>query len=74
MNEYLGECRYGQYGCDYVIIQCESYNIELNDKIQKAADDMSTGDREALEDAQPILDELEEEKLISIVKLMLRED
>ena len=32
MNEYLGRCRYGQYGCDYVIIQCNSYNIELNDK------------------------------------------
>ncbi len=71
MKEYLGYCRYGQYGCDYVVIQC---NDDLMDEtIKDLIHDMSGGDVDALEYAQPKLDELENNGIINIIKLHTNE-
>ena len=74
MKEILAECRYGQYGCDYILIQYFGYDEELIEQIRDLAENMSNGDCAALDYAQPKLNELELNGMIIIVKLNIVND
>ncbi len=69
MSEFIGECRYGQFGCDYVLIRYEGVDSDMIELIQDLADNMSGGDCDALEYAQPKLEELLNNKTITVVRL-----
>ena len=54
MKEFIGECRYGQFGCDFVIVRYCGNNPVLVQVLSKACDNLSSGDDEAMEAAEDL--------------------
>ena len=71
-----GFCRYSQYGheVDYVILEpIGVYDKELESLIEDLCINMECGDYDALEYAQPKIDELEKSGKIMVIKLKIVE-
>ena len=68
MKEFIGECRYGQFGCDFIIVRYCGNNPALGMLLSKACNNLSGGDDEAMKAAE-CLYLAEESHEVEILKL-----
>ena len=73
MKEFIGECRYGQFGCDFIIVRYCGNNPAMVQLLSKACDNLSSGDDEAME-AAGVLCLAEGFHGVEILKLQKYED
>ena len=68
MKEFIGECRYGQFGCDFILVRYYGEQHRAVDSLNRLCCDMSGGDDEASCAAENLL-KLKDLGFVEIIEL-----